>query len=147
MHPRLIPKRNEFSGIWEFEFCQEMPYLRLDGTLGIIPPFYSFDGLSGPALVHIVFHAAYDPAIVGPSAIHDLEYLLHLIPRESADENLKANMVASGESEAGASTAYKAVRLFGEPHWMNSAADLQYIEWLKAKLIKEGYDPGKYHLN
>lgn len=58
-----------------------------------------------------------DPQILGPSVIHDNDYVKQLISREVADATLREGTLCLGMRPTKAALVHRMVRLFGGSHW------------------------------
>ncbi len=146
IRPKLIPARNEFSGVYELELSEEVPNEPTPGIFDPMPPFFSFNGADIPWLVWKPIYQEYDPIVLRAALPHDWGYLTHHVPREIIDEKLRLDLIQCGVPRWKADLCFEGVSKFGNAHWENSIDDLKYIDWLKQKLVNNDIDPKRYNI-
>lgn len=141
----LLPKRNEYSGVFEYELYTELA-LERNGVLILLPKWFSYNGASLPGLFWQAIYSPFDPIVMMAALFHDWLYLSHITTREESDLILLELLRVNDVPETKCRLIYDGVRGFGGLHWNNTEEDIKYMAWLCNRLRANGIDPARYQL-
>jgi hypothetical protein len=110
----------------------------------IIPEGFVFDGASIPVVFRWIIGKPFDKKFIIAALIHDWLYTVHLFSRLEADELFYENLINSKVGINKAKIMFSAVRIGGSGAWINTRDDIDQIEFLMTKLVKDGKDLSQY---
>ena len=84
----------------------------------VIDAGYASNGMSVPPCLWSFISPQYSPQTLFPSICHDWLYDHHVMAREEADAWYREALIENGYPSWKAWMVYRAVRRFGESHWV-----------------------------
>jgi hypothetical protein len=141
---KVSPRKNDFTKVGEYELLEDFEF-DFKGETIIVPKSFCYDGASIPSIGWQMIYSPFDPIVMLPSLVHDWIYSNHQVQKSDADKALKKLLQDNGVPWGKLQVIYRAVEAFGGAAWENSTDDLNYLRWLKSKLVDAGVDVAKYH--